>query len=144
MYDSRDTTLWLATPDGIAATSDQGVSWEVIRAFVSTRSTGEARFYAYPNPVYLNRHNVRDGVGHVRFQYHIIDSEQDLTAAVEIFDFAMNRVAKLPSRTHDLSSDFSQVWDGRNSAGHEVANGVYYCRLKIGKSAYWTKVMVVK
>ncbi|MFC1481872.1 hypothetical protein ACFL6E_06485 [Candidatus Neomarinimicrobiota bacterium] len=144
LYDSRDSTLWLATPDGLAATSDLGVAWEVIRAFVSTRSAGEERFYAYPNPFYLNRNNLRDGVGHVRFQYHIIDAEQGLTAAVEIFDFAMNRVAKLTSRVHELSGDFSQVWDGRNSAGHEVANGVYYCNLKIGNSAYWTKVMVIK
>ena len=144
LYDSRDATLWLATPDGIAATGDQGVAWEVIRAFVSTRAAGEERFYAYPNPFYLNRNNLRDGVGHVRFQYHIIDSEQGLTAAVEIYDFAMQRVAKLTSRSHALSGDFSQVWDGKNAVGHEVANGVYYCRLKIGKSAYWTKVMVIK
>ncbi|MCH7858615.1 MAG: hypothetical protein IID14_02830, partial [Candidatus Marinimicrobia bacterium] len=71
LWDSRDSTLWIGTPDGLAKTSDDGVSWEIKRSFVSTTTQGEDRFYAYPNPFYLSQQNVLDGAGHVRFQYHV-------------------------------------------------------------------------
>jgi len=145
LYDSRDSSLWIGTPDGLARTRDAGVSWEIERSFVSTTTPGEARFYAYPNPFYLVEDNFRDGSGHVRFQYHIDAGEigATVTARISINDFAMDPVTSL-SREHTIAGDFSQVWDGRNDAGHQVANGVYYCRLTIGQTENWTKVMVIK
>ena len=89
-------------------------------------------------------HNVRDGQGHVRFQYRITDLETGGTARVDIFDFALDPVASLPTRQHQAAGDYSQVWNGRNSAGYKVANGVYYCRLSIGRTQFWTKVVVIK
>ena len=144
LIDSRDSTLWIGTPDGLAHTGNQGIKWRVERSFVSTGTTGEARFYAYPNPFYRSFHNVLRGTGHVRFQYHITASETGRTAVVDIYDFAMNPVKSLIPRQHGSAGDFSQVWDGRNEAGFEVANGVYYCRLALGSSDYWTKVIVIK
>ncbi len=144
LVDSRDTTLWIGTPDGLAHTGDQGITWRVDRSFVSTGAGDEDRFYAYPNPFYLSVHNVLRGAGHVRFQYHITASEAGRTAGLDIYDFAMNPVKSLAPRQHDSAGDFSQVWDGRNEAGFEVANGVYYCRLALGSSDYWTKVIVIK
>jgi hypothetical protein len=144
LIDGRDSTLWIGTPDGLAHTGSQGIKWRVDRSFVSTSATGEARFYAYPNPFYLSVHNVLRGAGHVRFQYHITASEEGRTAVVDIYDFAMNPVKNLTPRLHGSAGDFSQVWDGRNEAGFEVANGVYYCRLALGSSDYWTKVIVIK
>ena len=143
LYDARDSTLWIGTPDGLVRTRDAGVSWEIERSFVSTTTPGEARFYAYPNPFYLAEDNIRDGSGHVRFQYYISPGEIETTARIAIYDFAMDPVTSL-LREHTIAGDFSQVWDGRNDAGHQVANGVYYCRLTIGQAEYWTKVMVIK
>lgn len=142
--DSRDSTLWIGTPDGLAHTGNQGITWGINRSFISTATTGEVRFYAYPNPFYLSVHNVLRGAGHVRFQYHINAAETGRTAVVDIYDFAMNPVKNLTPRQHGSAGDFSQVWDGRNEAGIEVANGVYYCRLALGSSDYWTKVIVIK
>ncbi len=145
LYDSRDSTLWIGTPDGLARTRDDGLTWAIDRSYVSTTTQGETRFYAYPNPFYLAESNYRDGSGHVRFQYHIAAGEIETinSAQISIYDFAMDPVASL-TREHEISGDFSQVWDGRNDTGHQVANGVYYCRLTLGQSEYWTKVIVIK
>ena len=149
LFDSRDSTLWIGTPDGLARTSDAGVTWEIERSFVSTSDSGEVRFYAYPNPFYLAENNVWDGSGHVRFQYHLDAGEvgASTTARIAIYDFALDPVVSLTPKDHTIAGedfDFSQAWDGRNTAGHLVANGVYYCRLTLGGSEYWTKVMVIK
>ncbi|UCH62378.1 MAG: hypothetical protein JSU77_11320 [Fidelibacterota bacterium] len=146
LFDSRDSTLWIGTPDGLARTRDAGLSWEIERSFISTSDSGEVRFYAYPNPFYPAENNVLSGSGHVRFQYYINAGEigTTTTARISIFDFAMDPVISLATRYHTGTGDFSQAWDGHNDAGHQVANGVYYCRLTLGGSEYWTKVMVIK
>ena len=144
LYDPRDGTLWIGTPDGLASTQGDGPPWRIDRSFVSTADSGEVPFYAYPNPFYLAEDNFRDGQGHVRFQYNVTPEREGRSASIAIFDFAMDPVIVLPARQHPMEGDFSQVWDGRNKAGHQVANGVYYCRLKLGPREDWTKVMVIK
>lgn len=144
LFDARDSTLWVGTPDGLARTRNAGISWEIERSFVSTTTPGEARLYAYPNPFYLAEDNIRDGAGHVRLQYHISVGEVGTTARISIYDFAMDPVVSLSGREHNIAGDFSQVWDGRNEAGYKVANGVYYCQLTLGQTEYWTKVIVIK
>lgn len=144
LFDGRDSTLWVGTPDGLAKTDDHGITWTIERSFVSTTSPGEERFYAYPNPFYLAEDNFRDGRGHVRFQYHLAGYQVPATASISIYDFAMDPVVSLPERRHPVAGDFSQVWDGRNEAGYQVANGVYYCRFTLGNEEFWTKVVVIK
>ncbi len=143
LLDSRDSSLWVGSPDGLARTTDGGVTWAVERKFVSTTTEGEERFYAYPNPFQPASDNFLEGSGHVRFQYHIASGETNRPAAITIYDFALDPVVELDPRPHFSTGDFSQGWDGRNSAGFQVANGVYYCRLKIGADEYWTKVVVI-
>jgi hypothetical protein len=144
LFDSRYATLWVGTPDGLAKTRDQGITWTIERSFVPAVAPEDERFYAYPNPFYLATDNFRDGRGHVRFQYHVEGYEINRTARISIYDFAMDPVVSLPSRQHPIAGDFSQVWDGRNEAGYQVANGVYYCRLTFGSEDFWTKVLVIK
>ncbi|MCH7858234.1 MAG: hypothetical protein IID14_00870, partial [Candidatus Marinimicrobia bacterium] len=79
-----------------------------------------------------------------RFQYRVTESETGVFARIAIFDFSMDPVAELPRRQHGAPGDFSQAWDGLNRSGQVVANGVYYCRLTLGRSKYWTKVMVIR
>ena len=35
------------------------------------------------------------------------------------------------------------IWDGRNSYGHKVSNGVYFCRLNNNNNIYWSKLVVI-
>ena len=38
----------------------------------------------------------------------------------------------------------STVWDGRSDAGHEVASGVYFCRIEIGAWSSARKMVLVR
>ena len=35
------------------------------------------------------------------------------------------------------------IWNGQNSYGYKVSNGVYFCRLTDGNNVNWTKVVVI-
>ncbi len=35
------------------------------------------------------------------------------------------------------------IWDGKNSAGNTVANGVYFCKIQDSKYEFWAKLVVV-
>ena len=35
------------------------------------------------------------------------------------------------------------IWNGRDSHGFKVSNGVYFCRLSLNGKYYWTKLAVV-
>ncbi|MFB0515295.1 MAG: hypothetical protein ACETWG_01675, partial [Candidatus Neomarinimicrobiota bacterium] len=36
LFDTRNSTLWIGTPDGLASTTNDGIEWEIERSFVST------------------------------------------------------------------------------------------------------------
>ena len=43
---------------------------------------------------------------------------------------------------HHLDSDYLCSWDGFNFSNQKVANGVYFCRIKIDNKEYWEKLIV--
>jgi len=127
--------MWIGTIDGLASTNDYGNTWLVYRSFVSTTDPGQPGTYAYPNPYSPVRTEF------VRFQYHI-NSPAEIT--VRIYDFAMDHVVTLPAVYRPNAGDWSETWDGRNSKGDIVANGVYFYHLeKSGQGSHWGKIMIL-
>jgi hypothetical protein len=63
-----------------------------------------------------------------------LDFRGQKRSAVQILDMTGRLVRSLPA-------DGSMVWDGRDDLGHEVASGVYYCRLE-GKRALVSQKLV--
>ncbi|NOZ08692.1 MAG: hypothetical protein GXO91_07455 [FCB group bacterium] len=145
VYASADlwplSLLVTGTPDGVAATQNNGLDWEVHRFWVPAQAAGdEQRFYAYPNPFYLNDVNVVGDAGHVRFVFYASGDSPQL----QIFDFSMNTVRQFGDADFHYSADQGEViWDGRNDWGDSAANGVYFCKLKQGGKSYWTKLLVI-
>ncbi|MBN2366602.1 MAG: hypothetical protein EH225_11895 [Calditrichaeota bacterium] len=129
--------LWVGSSDGLAVTSDNGFSWAVFRSFVSTRERPEPSVYAYPNPFSPERGTV------IRFQYDIEGASE---VKIDIFNFAMERVISL--QKHEAmpeqgTYDRSTTWDGRDSNGRFVDNGVYFFRADVSGKIEWGKIVVI-
>jgi len=134
--------LWAGNADGLAFTDNSGLSWQILRGSVKTGENGEPRTYAYPNPFSpFRQNNIRDD-GHVRFQYNTTRPTQ---VTVKVFDFAMELVAEVASqKERPIAGQFAEIWNGRNTRGDIVANGVYFYRIDLaGEGTFWGKVMVL-
>jgi len=134
--------VWTGGPDGVASTSDNGRTWNILRGSKKAGENGEPRTYAYPNPFSPFRQNqIRDD-GHVRFQYNTTRSTQ---VTVKVFDFAMELVAEVVSqKERPAAGQYAEIWNGRNTRGDIVANGVYFYRIDLsGEGTFWGKVMVL-
>ena len=138
--DYNSQMLWLGTPDGLAYTSNLGIDWEIIRFW---GDNDDDVFYAYPNPFYINEINQFNNEGFVRFVFKNASNNSKL----DIFNFAMEKVIELNNNIVINNSLYSNsgefLWNGRNSYGHKVSNGVYFCRLKNNNNIYWSKLMVI-
>jgi len=134
--------VWTGGPDGVASTADNGRTWNIFRGSKKSGENGEPRTYAYPNPFSPFRQNqIRDD-GHVRFQYNTTRPTQ---VTVKIFDFAMELVAEVVSqKERPVAGQFAEIWNGRNTRGEIVANGVYFYRIDLAsEGTFWGKVMVL-
>ncbi len=134
--------LWAAGPDGLAYTDNDGASWKILRGTVQAGENGESRTFAYPNPFSPFRHNQLRGDGHVRFQYQTTRATK---VTLKVFDFAMELVAEVVSqKERPITGQYAEIWNGRNTRGDIVANGVYFYRIDLeGEGAFWGKVMVL-
>ena len=81
-------------------------------------SPDETTMWVVPNP----------GGGNVAVRFNLLDDE---LADLRIYDVKGRDVCTLLSEPLSAGSH-SVVWDGRDSEGHRVANGVYYATLTIG------------
>ena len=90
----------------------------------------------YPNPFQISKTGNRP---FVTFEY-----KSDTDGEITIFDFSMNMVNSFNcTQDHNILENIKFEWYGENINGINVANGVYFCRLKTEKSEVWGKVMVV-
>jgi len=140
-YDSS-LILWIGTGDGLARSSDlQGSNWQIFRADYNPE-----KIYAYPNPFSPNAHNVQDGDGYVRFHLGEVAS---YIVELDIYNFAMEKVYSV-SLDRQNPNTGAIKWNGKDSNGRIVDNGVYFIKLKYsqninaGPSNHWVKLIVVK
>ena len=134
--------VWTGGPDGVASTADNGRTWSISRGSKKSGENGEPRTYAYPNPFSpFRQNNIRDD-GHVRFQYNTTRPTQ---VTVKVFDFAMELVAEVVSqKERPLAGQYAEIWNGRNTRGDIVANGVYFYRVDLAsEGTFWGKVLVL-
>ena len=128
--------VWLGSADGLGTSADNGYSWTIFRSFISTRERTDPSVYAYPNPFSPDREMF------VRFQYNVTKAGN---VNIDIFNFALERVKTirdeiiLPIRSYDRSAH----WDGRDSNGRMVDNGVYFFRVEVEGKVNWGKIVVI-
>ena len=138
-FDDRQHRLWVGSLDGLANTVNSGFDWTIFRAFVSTRDERtDPSVYAYPNP-YSPLHSDRP----CRFQFDVTSGGE---VSIEIYNFALERVVTLTSTINQPgpgSYDRSVLWDGIDSNGRLVDNGVYHFRANIGGDVTWGKLVII-
>tara|TARA_B100001750_G_scaffold48092_1_gene36249 strand:- start:124 stop:1836 length:1713 start_codon:yes stop_codon:yes gene_type:complete len=146
-FDSRpyygDNSIWIGTRDGAAHSYDlDGLNWKIFRA-----EYDQDEDYAYPNPFSPYTHNVIGGDGYVRF--HTNEWSGTFVIDLDIYNFAMEKVFAGSFDRRDASSG-ALKWNGRDTQGRLVNNGVYFVKLKYPEnqtskpSAHWLKLIVVK
>ena len=138
---TSESDLWAGSADGLARTSDAGLSWKVFRAYRTAGQGGEPDVYAYPNPFSPSRHNLLGGDGHVRFQY---STDRPTRVDCAVYDYGMRLVRSVTERRErSVAGSYAEIWDGRNDVGDVVANGVYFFKIALTYGEpMWGKVIV--
>ena len=133
--------VWIGTTDGLISTADDGNTWEITR--VDFPMSGGNIFqgdapssdtYAYPNPF----SRTQDGIIRIRFK-----TDQSGTAKVEIRDFAMERIIRLPDMQIGQSGVYEIAWDGLDALGRRVSNGPAFYNVSIGNEEYNGKFLIL-
>ncbi|MDP6569733.1 MAG: hypothetical protein QGF57_00670 [Candidatus Marinimicrobia bacterium] len=133
--------LWMGNGDGLAKSNDNGSSWTVYRFWEKNNANSEEEFLSvYPNPFFINDYNQVNGDGFVRF---VFPNASQKSNRIDIFDFAMDRVTQVQGNTLLIGSESEILWNGRNEFGDKAVNGVYFCRLTLGQTTYWTKLIII-
>ena len=134
-------TLYIGTIDGMCRTRELGTSWtyswKIIRAIDPIELSSDIKTYAAPNPFAPD-----DEVTRIFYK----TNKPSAKVTIKLFDFGMNQVRTIIQNATRFGTDelFTQ-WDGKNDNGLQVANGVYFYRIKIdGDDEYWGKILVIQ
>ncbi len=146
-FSASATMAWVGSSDGLARnTFNSGWSddWRIYFATQPLGSKNEA--YAYPNPFSprLETAKIKYSTGGV-----------EASVTIRIFNFEMKYVRTLiqnarrgsPYHTVTFSGEGGVIdfWDGKDDAGNDVPNGVYFYRIDInGNEPVFGKIMVLQ
>lgn len=97
---------------------------------VKTPAMPVALFQNHPNPF-----NPSTAIG-----YYL---EQDCRVALEIYDIRGNLIARL-TEAYQEKGLHTATWNGRDRTGNEVSSGVYFYRLKAGKTEISKKMVLAR
>ncbi len=143
VHEDEQELLWIGTADGIARSSNLGVTWDILRR-VNTTYQDPLDVSAYPNPFSPSRMNQLNNEGYVRIHCHVPGPGQ---IKIEVFDFSMTRVKNIVNDVYVDTEDVEFIWNGRNGLNNVVANGVYFIRFQFDDGSEqhvsWTKLIVL-
>ena len=139
----RNNIFFIGTPKGLVWVQSQDnidnpnlwnlESWEY---YIGSNQeiVNENKLHIWPNPFFIE--NIYTNVD---FQY-----KTDYNYGImNIYDFSMNLVDSFECTQFNNYNNLECSWDGRNKNNIKVSNGVYFCKLQIGKQEVWEKLMVI-
>ena len=140
----NNSNLWIGTDDGMAKSSDHGVTWQIIRRVQSLPNLNKLDMSVYPNPFSPSRMNLYNNDGYVRIHCNFPENG---TVTLEVFDFGMNKTKTIMKNISVVKGEKDFVWDCKNGMNDIVANGTYFIKLDFnsgdGKEVDWTKLIVL-
>lgn len=142
--------LWAGADNGLGRSDDGGLTWTILSFPVKTRSLDTrqfigagglvdvdgARTYAAPSPFAPSQGQ------RCRFVYSLAD---DARISIDIYDFASRHVRTLVDGVDRSGGrNHGENWDGTDSDGRQVANGVYFFRVETdgGDTAFGNLVVL--
>ena len=135
-------TLWAGTGDGLAKTTNNGISWKIYRTYPVPGDKNKLYSYPYPNPFSPTRFNRIGEDGNVRIQYNTL---KDTEISIYVYNFAMKLVKTVvKNKFRAGGSDYSEVWNGKDDYGRKVANGTYFYKLvQKGEKTLYGKIVII-
>ena len=147
--DDGSRVLWVGAANGMGRSADAGATWSVLSFPVKTVTLDSGQIvglagliepnthtYAAPNPFSPSRDD------RARLVYSLGRSTQ---VTIDIYDLASRHVRTLiADAARDGPRNHGDNWDGRDSDGDIVANGVYFFRVQTaGGDRAFGKVVVL-
>ena len=134
--------LWVGTDDRtVRIRIDLGDFTDQEPFFVIDTDSPADEVYAFPVPFSNSRSTSVD------FHF-VVERQAEIT--LEIYDFAMNMVARVidnvtyPPGIYPTTGGQRRVWDGYNGQGEQVAVGVYYFKVEYSTGeVHWGKLAVI-
>jgi len=137
-----DDYLWVGTSDRTVRMALDSPAFSDKESYYVVDTTSAAdEVYAFPVPF---SHTYSQAV-----EFHFtVESETNVT--LEVYDFAMNLVARVidnemyPAGVYPQAGGLRRTWDGRNGNGDAVAVGVYYFKVEYSSGdARWGKLAIM-
>lgn len=133
--------VWIGTNDGLISTTNNGQTWEIIRVDfpmsggnIYQSSSTETNTYAYPSPF----SRTQDSIVRIRF-----NTSSTGTASIELMDFGMDRIIRLPDVQVNQPGVYEVSWNGLNADGNRVANGPVFYSIKVGSERINGKFLIL-
>ena len=133
--------IWIGTSDGLISTADNGLTWEITRVDfpmsggnIYQTDNSETNTFAYPSPF----SRTQDGVVRIRFKTTSIG-----TASIELMDFGMDRIIRLPDVSVSEPGVYEIAWDGLGTNNNRIPNGPVFYTIKIGSERITGKFLIL-
>lgn len=126
---------WVTVVDTFGAT---GPPSEVVEVVPGWTSAGEGGTSLRPSLSFGAPNPFRSGTA---IAYSVPEPRDRVL--LRIFDVG-GRIVRTLVEGERVGGVHSAAWDGRNDAGHEVASGVYFCRIEIGEWSSVRKMVLVR
>ncbi len=136
-------TIWVGTGLGLQVSTDGGQSFEIIDFQPRSGFIDEPVAYAFPNPFSPRS----DGECVIRFSVSGDPLQHDAVVDLDIYDLEGRHVRNLlRDEVRQGSYEYQlDAWDGADSSGDQVANGLYYYVIQAdGERAFVGKIAVVE
>lgn len=132
--------LWIGTSDRTVKINLNNLSNQT-PYFVVDDKTSSDEIYAFPTPF---SHS-----SDLAIDFHFV-LEKDASVSIEVYDFAMNLVARIIDNVQFTAGIYPTygsgrvTWDGRNQKGDNVAIGIYYFKLETSAGVTkWGKLAII-
>lgn len=126
---------WIGSDDGLISTTDFH-SYKIFRKITPGGTDKNPESFAYPNPF------SPDHGDYLRIQFKV---DRPGTATVTIYNQAMEKVTEFSENVINVTqkTDRSVNWDGLDSRGKKLPNGLYIYKLNINGKTYWGKILMM-
>jgi hypothetical protein len=140
---SNENNFFIGTPKGLVYITNESNVWDWSKSSKWQWETyipynqdivDKNKLMIWPNPFLIGQNFNVDFSFKTNSNYGVLD----------IYNFSMDKVKSVDcSNYNQYYGNLECSWNGKNKNNITVANGVYFCKLTVGKNETWEKLMVI-